>query len=305
MKKPTSSSTSSSWHIWWRLLRPHTLTASFVPVSVGTVLSLSYGRLDWLLFFAMMVASILIQAATNMFNEYYDYKRGLDTADSVGIGGAIVRDGIPPQKVFNLAIAFCIVAILLGVYICQMTSWILALVGLVSIFIGYVYTGGPFPIAYTPFGELTAGIFMGNFIVLISFYIQTGTVTGKSVFVSIPLAILIAGILLANNIRDRVGDQERGRKTLAIFLGHRGAVRLLTTLFLLAYSWTILGIFLHFTSAWVLIVLLSLPKAVTAIKGFSDSSSPSKMMPAMQATAQTNTLYGLLLTIGLLVDFWL
>src|SRR5690625_1031308 len=71
------------WQVWWRLLRPHTLTASFIPVFVGTMFAYIDGHFHLLLFLAMLIASILIQAATNMFNEYYDYKLGLDTEESV------------------------------------------------------------------------------------------------------------------------------------------------------------------------------------------------------------------------------
>src|SRR5699024_9912142 len=93
------------FQIWWRLLRPHTLTASFIPVLVGTMYAVIADDTFHLgLFIAMMLASILIQAATNMFNEYYDYILGLDTEQSVGIGGTIVRDGIKPKTVLNLAL---------------------------------------------------------------------------------------------------------------------------------------------------------------------------------------------------------
>ena len=78
--------------------------------------------------------------------------------------------------------------------------------------VAYLYTGGPLPIAYTPFGELTAGLFMGVIIIGISFFIQTGTVTSEVVLLSIPSSILIGAILLANNIRDLDGDKENGRK---------------------------------------------------------------------------------------------
>ena len=91
------------WRIWWQLTSPHTLTAAFVPVLLGTALAVQYGDIDWLLFLAMLVASILIQAATNMFNEYYDYVRGLDNENSIGIGGAIVRNGVKPSTVKTLA----------------------------------------------------------------------------------------------------------------------------------------------------------------------------------------------------------
>src|SRR5690625_1022061 len=149
------------FQIWWRLLRPHTLTASFVPVFVGSMFAFIDHSLHAGLFFAMLIASMLIQAATNMFNEYYDYKRGLDNEQSVGIGGTIVRDGIAPRTVMRLAIAFIITAILIGLYICMETSWWIAVIGLICIFIGYIYTGGPIPIAYTPFGELVSGLLMG------------------------------------------------------------------------------------------------------------------------------------------------
>lgn len=79
-------------------MRPHTLTASIVPVFVGTMFALTRSEINLFLFLAMLLASILIQAATNMFNEYYDYVLGLDNEKSVGIGGTIVRDGISPKR---------------------------------------------------------------------------------------------------------------------------------------------------------------------------------------------------------------
>ncbi len=96
---------------YWHLMRPHTLTASVVPVLVGTAASKIYflGSEDHIkisLFIAMLLACLLIQAATNMFNEYYDYKKGLDDHESVGIGGAIVRNGMSPELV--LTISHCI-----------------------------------------------------------------------------------------------------------------------------------------------------------------------------------------------------
>ena len=72
----------------------------------------------------MLLASILIQAATNMFNEYFDYKRGLDDHTSVGIGGAIVRNGMSPKSVYNLAIAFYVIAVILVfTYACKVHGY--------------------------------------------------------------------------------------------------------------------------------------------------------------------------------------
>ncbi|WP_239773159.1 UbiA family prenyltransferase, partial [Mammaliicoccus sp. I-M36] len=139
------------------------------------------------LFIAMLLACLLIQAATNMFNEYYDYKKGLDDHESVGIGGAIVRNGMSPELVLRLAIAFYILAAILGLFLAANSSFWLLPVGLVCMAVGYLYTGGPFPISWTPFGELFSGVFMGMFIIVIAFFIQTGNIQSYVIWLSVPI----------------------------------------------------------------------------------------------------------------------
>ncbi|MEK3991582.1 MULTISPECIES: 1,4-dihydroxy-2-naphthoate polyprenyltransferase [Robertmurraya] len=302
---PSPTFKGKNWRVWWQLTRPHTLTAAFVPVLLGTALALPLTSIDLGLFIAMLIACLLIQAATNMFNEYYDFKRGLDNEHSVGIGGAIVREGIQPATVMKIALSLYGISMLLGVYICMNSSWWLAAIGLVSMTVGYLYTGGPIPIAYTPFGEIFAGFFMGMLIILIAFYIQTGFVTMISVLISVPIVITVGAILLANNIRDHDGDKENGRKTLAILLGQKRAIFLLAGMFLVSYAWVFTLIGLDYASAWLAIVLLSSPKAIKAIKGFIGKTKPIQMVPAMIATAQTNTIFGFLLSIGLFLGHFL
>lgn len=292
-----------SWRVWWMLLRPHTLSAAFIPVTIGTVLALNEGSIHILLFLAMLIASILIQAATNMFNEYFDFKRGLDNENSVGIGGAIVRNGVKPQTVLNLAFSFFGIAALLGVYICMTSTWWIAVIGLVCMATGYFYTGGPLPIAYTPFGELVAGLFMGMVIILIAYYIQTGTVSAISIIISIPIAFLVGNIMLSNNIRDLDGDKENGRKTLAILIGRKNAIIFLASMFAASYAVILIMIALGHVSFWTLLVLISTPKAYGAVKKFVGKKVPIEMMPAMKATAQTNIQFGFLLALGLFLSY--
>ncbi|MDY0405265.1 1,4-dihydroxy-2-naphthoate polyprenyltransferase [Virgibacillus sp. 179-BFC.A HS] len=297
----TALNEKEGFHIWWRLLRPHTLTASFVPVFVGSMFALTEQALDPWLFAAMMLASILIQAATNMFNEYYDFKRGLDNEDSVGIGGSIVRDGISPRTILNLALAFFGIAILLGIYISAASSWWIAVIGAASMLIGYLYTGGPLPIAYTPFGELFSGFLMGTVIISISYFIQTLQMNWSIILISLPTAIFIGAIMMSNNIRDLDNDKENGRKTLAILLGQKNAIRFLGGMFTVAYLLTLVNIFIGVLPLWSLITLLSVPKAIDVLKKFHGKKHPLEMMPAMAATGKTNTIYGLLLGISLLL----
>jgi 1,4-dihydroxy-2-naphthoate polyprenyltransferase len=300
-----SKQPKTSWQVWWKLLRPHTLTAGFIPVVIGTALAMQLGDINFLLFAAMLIASLLIQSATNMFNEYYDYKRGLDTADSVGIGGAIVREGIDAKFVLKLAFIFFGAALALGIYICINSSWWIGAIGVVSMAAGYFYTGGPYPIAYSPFGELVAGLFMGLIIILIAFYIQTETITLESILISIPISILCGAILTANNIRDLEGDKINGRRTIAILLGHNHSIWFLAAMFIVSYFWIIGMIVFVSSSIFLLLAFLSIPKALEAVKGFVGKKKPIEMMPAMKATAQTHTSFGFLIAAGLLLSYFI
>lgn len=293
---------------YWHLMRPHTLTAAIVPVLVGTATAKIFllGSEDHIkisLFLAMLLACLLIQAATNMFNEYYDFKKGLDDHTSVGIGGAIVRNGMSPKLVMNLAIAFYIIAALLGIYLAiQSSFWILP-IGLVCMAIGYLYTGGPMPISWTPFGELFSGVFMGGIIILLAFFIQTGNIQTLVVWISVPIIITIGLINMANNIRDRVKDKESGRLTLPIVLGKANSIRFLALMYIVAYAFVIyITFFIPGGSIFFLLALLSFPLPVKAIRRFKKNDTPTTMMPAMAATGKTNTFFGVLYALGIYIS---
>jgi 1,4-dihydroxy-2-naphthoate octaprenyltransferase len=292
------------WRVWWKLTRPHTLTASFAPVFLGTMIALYEANIDWLLFIAMLLACLLIQAATNMFNEYYDFVRGLDSEESVGIGGAIVRNGVKPKTVMQLALLLYLIAAILGIYICYESSWLLLVVGTISMAVGYFYTGGPYPISSTPFGELFSGLFMGMLIVLIAVYIQVGSVPLFAVWLSVPSALLVAAIMLSNNIRDLVEDTIGGRKTMAILVGRKNAITILASYFILSYLWIIALVVLQIITPWSLLVLLSMKKPIYAIKLFKQTENPVQVAPAMKDTALTNTIFVFLLGLGLLIGYY-
>lgn len=293
---------------YWLLMRPHTLTAAVVPVLVGTATAKlfllgSEDHLKFSLFLAMLLACLLIQAATNMFNEYYDFKKGLDDHTSVGIGGAIVRNGMSPKLVMNLAIAFYVIAALIGLFIASQSSYWLIPIGILCMAVGYLYTGGPFPISWTPFGELFSGVFMGLIIILIAFFIQTDNLQGYAVWISVPIIITIGLINMANNIRDRVKDKASGRKTLPILLGKANSIRFMALMYIIAYAWVIYTVFfVSGGSIFYLLVLLSFPFPIKAIRRFKKNDTPAEMMPAMAATGKTNTVFGLLYALGIYIS---
>lgn len=287
--------------VLWRLLRPHTLTASFVPVLIGSVLAYPTEHFSISLSVMMLLASMLLQSAVNMFNEYYDYRRGLDHEASVGIGGAIVRKEMRPERVFQLAILCVGLALCIGIQIMRQSSWQILPWGLGCIAVGYLYSGGLYPLSATPFGELAAGSCMGLGIIAIAYFIQALTLPPMVFLIAVAPSVMIGAILMANNIRDFDDDRAHGRKTLAVLFGRRQAIWILAAMFLFAYFWTLALATAQQTSPWTLLVLLSLPKAIQAVVRFRQGSCSQDLMPAMVATAQANTLFGLLLAIGLMM----
>ncbi|MGO1922788.1 MAG: 1,4-dihydroxy-2-naphthoate polyprenyltransferase [Jeotgalicoccus sp.] len=284
------------------LTRPHTLTASFVPVFVGTASVLLFADIRWGMFFLMLIATVLIQSATNMFNEYYDFKRGLDSHESVGIAGAIVRNGMSPRLVLTIALIFYGIAAVIGIIITVNSSWWILIIGAVSMAVGYLYTGGPFPISWTPFGEIFAGFFMGTVIIMITFFIHTGTLHVFPLLISIPPAITIGLLNMANNIRDRKKDKESGRKTFVILVGKPFAVMTSAALLLFSYIFLIyLAFFTPMGSLFLLIPLLSIPLAMKTIMLMRKGNTPVQLIPAMASMGKLNTIMGLLLTIGLII----
>src|SRR5690606_21038959 len=69
---------------WWLAVRPFSFTASVTPVVLGSVLAGYDGAWDWLIFAITLVASVAIHAGTNLINDYYDWKKGADTPESLG-----------------------------------------------------------------------------------------------------------------------------------------------------------------------------------------------------------------------------
>ena len=273
------------------LTRPHTLTAGFVPVLVGTAAVLPFGDINFLMFFLMLIATILIQSATNMFNEYYDFKRGLDSEDSVGIAGAIVRNGITPRAVLSIAISFYIIAALIGLYIAYETSWWLILIGSISMLVGFLYTGGPYPISWTPFGEIFSGVFMGPVIILITFYIHLHELHIFPLLLSIPIMITIGLLNMFNNIRDRVKDAQSGRRTFVILVGKEKATQVVNFLLILCYVFVIImSVTDLFASLFLLLPLLSFKLYKKTMQLLKEGDSPVELIPAMATMGKFNTI---------------
>lgn len=180
------------------------------------------------LFLAVLASSILLDGAATVFNHYYDYKKARYKEGYLySIHNPINAYNLAPFMAFFTGIILVGIAGLLGIYIMLSVNWILLPVGCLSVIIMYFYSAGKNPISYGPFSEIVSGLFEGCLVFVISYYVQCMGFSCTVLLVSLPIAIGISNIMLANNTSDVQEDKKNGRKTLSIMIGQENAIKLL------------------------------------------------------------------------------
>ena len=286
---------------WFRLSRPFSLTAAAVPVLFGTALASVEGEFSWGPFLAMMFGSLFIQAATNMFNEFYDEKRGLDVRGAVGIAGSIVGGRVRANTVLVGALLLYVLALFCGIYLISVGGWPVLILGFLCALGGYLYSAGPRPIAYTPWSEAAVFLFMGVLIVVIAYAVQAGAFPLYVALAALPIGGPVAAILLANNLRDLVSDRRGGRRTLPIVLGREVGVLVYRVLLLEPY--VAVGLLMAF-GVVPLECALVYPSVFAALRLWRDialHSTPKRLDPVVKRTAGLHLVFGLLYTAGVLL----
>jgi 1,4-dihydroxy-2-naphthoate polyprenyltransferase len=287
---------------WFRLARPFSLTASAVPVFFGTALALREGAFAWGPFLAMLFGSLLIQAATNMFNEFYDERRGLDVAGAVGIAGSIVGGRMHARAVLRGALFCYTVALFLGIYLVVVGGWPILVLGCLCALGGYLYSAGPRPIAYTPASEAAVFLFMGILIVVIAYAVQDpGSFPLRVPLAALPIGGPVAAILLANNIRDMGSDRRGGRRTLPIVLGREVGVLIYRALLLEAYVAAAALMALRIVPLECALVFLSASTALRLWRDIAVTTTPERLDPVVKRTAGLHLAFGLLYAAGVLL----
>ncbi len=200
-------------------------------ISMGTFLTGSVFALattqswSWPRFIVMALAVLFVDMGTTGFNSYFDFINGTDKAQyNLERDKVLVHEGVSPTLALTISITLFGLAAILGLLLAYWTTFWLIPIGGVSMVVGYLYTGGPYPISRTPFGELFAGGFLGSLLFALSYYVQALSFKGGVIVVSLPLLLLIGEILMVNNSCDRVADKIAGRRTLAILLGEKKSI---------------------------------------------------------------------------------
>jgi len=286
---------------WFLASRPWSFTMTAISVSVGGALGAIDGGFSWALYLITLLGTILLHAATNLINDYYDVKSGVDTRE---VSTAqyrphpLVEGKLNAEHVRTAAYILYGLSILIGIFLAVSRGWMLLWIGLIGAFASLTYTAPPLKYKYSALGEISVFIMWGPLMVAGSYFVQRQSFSMNAFWISLPFGVLVALVLLANNIRDITHDRSKGILTLAIVLGRRKGLLLYDSLVVLAYLGIILMSFFGPLYLWSLIVLLSVPLALRLLRLMM------KQVPADAdaRTAQLDTAFGVLLVISLVLE---
>jgi 1,4-dihydroxy-2-naphthoate octaprenyltransferase len=203
-----------------------------------------------------------------------------------------------PAQLLTQAIILNAITVLIGLSLSFGRSMLVFWIGVAGFLACVFYTAGPVKFKYKAWGEFFVFLMWGPLMFEGAFAVQRQALSLKALCISIPFGILVGLVLLANNIRDIDYDSRQGIKTIGILLGSRRSIFLYAGLILAAYLYVIGMVLAGVLSLWGLLVLLSLPKAISLLKRFL-----TKIPEAADAiTAQLNTVFGLLLIVALILN---
>jgi len=222
--------------------RPKTLPAAVCPVVAGSALAWRLEhQFSWLLAVATLLSTVAIQVATNYFNDAVDAAKGADTSARLGPVRATAT-GLVSRKTMLLAgTAAALAAAAFSVPLVMERGWPIVLIGVVSLFFSYGYTGGPWPLAYRGLGEVFVMLFFGLVAVTGTVFVQTGQWRAEGLLLGVQVGSLSTALIAINNLRDIEEDTRSGKRTLAVRWGI-GAGRVSVTLcclipYLIAKQW--------------------------------------------------------------------
>jgi 1,4-dihydroxy-2-naphthoate octaprenyltransferase len=286
---------------WSEIARPFSLTASFVPVAAAGALAAVRDTLAWWPFLAALVAGMLLQIGTNVVNEIYDVRKGIDTITSPRASHALVTGRVKERSAFLLAGTAFAIAIAIGLGLVAVRGWPLVLLGLAGLLGGWGYTAPPLQYKYRALGLPLVFVLMGPLMVLGGYFSVTGHWSWEAAVLSIPIGLLVTAILHGNEWRDVGEDARAGISTLSIRAGRVVAHQVYVFLIVGAYVALAASVALTVLPPLSLLAVLSLPLFVRALRASELGAAGQQRAIAMidLQTAQLHAAFGLLLAAGL------
>lgn len=294
----------ASLKTWVMAARPKTLPAAVVPVWVGSALvsldQTGQHQFSGRLFVYTLMSCLLIQIATNFFNDAIDFKKGADTEKRHG-PRRVTASGLVSQK--GVMIAGVVTALLAAVVafpLIMERGWPIVLIGAISLFLAYGYTGGPFPLAYLGLGELFVIVFFGLIAVGGSWFVQTGSAPGpEALLAGFQIGLFSAVLIAINNLRDIDEDRISQKRTLAVRRGITFAKIEITVFCLAPMLIGVVWLALGYPKLYIMPLILTPLSLYLSWKIFRTSPGPSYNKFLALAAMQL-LVFAILLTIGLM-----
>lgn len=282
---------------WYWASRPFTLTGATAPVLVGSALAFRQGQASAGLFVLVLVASVLVQVAANLVDEYSDHSRTEGKEKLAAPYKVIARGLLSSAAVKKGAMVAFGVATAIGLYLVSVAGWPVLVACLASAAVAYLYAGGPRPLGNLGLGQPLVLIFMGPVMVMGTYYVYTGAVTFDALWLSIPVACTVTSILAANDLRDMEGDRAAG-KTTPVTLWGRGFGRWECTALIGVAYLTVTALAVGGMGVLVLAPALALPQAVRTLRAVWRGRERHALVSGLRELARLHGWFGLLLAMG-------
>jgi 1,4-dihydroxy-2-naphthoate octaprenyltransferase len=294
----------SRWWTFFLTTRLPFLTATIVPVALGGMVAARDHVFAWGWFLLALVGGVLIHMGLNMANDLFDDASGADAANVTPTpfsgGSRVIQHGLVSRRGVLLAATACYVAgVAIGIGLAAARGWGLLWIGAVGVAISLAYSAPPFRLVHRGVGEVVTAVGFGPVTTLGTYYVLARGWSGEALYVSLPVAVLIALVLYVNEVPDRAGDAAVGKRTLPVRWPKERVVAGYVAAAALAYLLIVAGVAYGITPAWTLLGLLTIPMAVKVYRGLvAHYDRPYELMAAMQTNIALHLLTGVLLLAG-------
>lgn len=295
------ANTPVGWKIWLKTGRPFTLTATLSPLLVGTAVAAYEGIFRPLNFLLALLAGLCLQIGTNYFNEYFDYRYGLDSPASLGASTVIFRGEMSARQVFGGGIACFTLAILLSLALIYLVGPAIILFGLAGMAIAYFYSARPFTLARRGLGDIMVYLAMGLLMTWGAYYVQISRWSWLAFAASVPVGLLVTAILNMNNVRDYQDDCQVHKLTLPVRFGQTFGVWYHTSLLLGSYLVVTLFVLLRWLPVYSLVVWFTFPLAFINVRSVLTAVDRKAFIIGIKRTSMLHLQFGTLLALGLVL----
>jgi 1,4-dihydroxy-2-naphthoate octaprenyltransferase len=281
--------------------RPFSLTASIVPVAAAGALALVDHRMNWVMFTLALLAGALAQIGTNVVNEVYDVRKGVDTITSPRASHALVTGRVTERGAFWLAGAAFVACASLGEAMVLQRGWPLLLIGAFGVLMGWGYTAPPLQYKYRALGLPLVFALMGPLMTVGGYFAITGRWSWEAGVASVPIGLLVTAILHGNEWRDIGEDARAGVRTISIGVGRSAAHWIYVVLLVGAYVALALAVAFDLLPRLSLLAALSMPLLVQLLRASELGAIGQQREIAMidKNTARLHAVFGALFVLGL------